>query len=118
MSVAMAMVFMFVETAVIANVMFMVPFVVVIHVATRTVPVAFVKTPAFVARADPTGSGIRGPGPVAFMPAVMSGYGIPVTAHPKKVWCGLRGHDNHRTRRWRRGNLNADRNLGFGWNAG
>jgi len=115
--VAMAVVFVFMEAAVVADFVLVVPFVIVVNVSVRTIPITGVEAATFVARSDPARSTVGRAGPVTFMPAVVSGNGIPVAFDPEKVRRRLIGHDDDGARWWRRANLNTDVNLGFGRNA-
>jgi hypothetical protein len=59
-------------------------FVVVLHAAMTTIPIAREKLLAIVMRADPVGTFVRRTRPVAFMPAMVSAGGIPISVHPSE----------------------------------
>jgi hypothetical protein len=115
--VAVAVIFMFVVPAIITDT-FLVPFMIVIEAATGTIPVTLVEATAFVARANPMSPGIGGLRPITFMPAVVPGDGIPVTANPHEIRARLRGHNGDDTRRRRRADHDSNRDLCFCGNAG
>ena len=109
-AVVVAMVIMILVAAMIA-VMIFIPTVIMFYAAVFAFPVAVVEAFAIVTWADPVGATVRRARPVAFMPAIMSTYGIPIAANPDKIWSWLlRKHGNHAWRRWR-ANPYADRNL-------
>lgn len=116
--VTVAMVFMFVEATVIANVVLVIPFMVMIHATPGAIPVAGKIPATFVARANPTSADVGRAGPIAFMPVVMSADGIPVAGDKDRLRFGLRRHHNDSPRRGWSADLNADGNLSFGGNAG
>ena len=115
--VPVAVIFMFVVPAIITDT-FLIPFMIVIEAATRTIPVTLVEATAFVARANPMSPGVWGPRPITFMPAVVPVDGIPVTANPHEIRARLRGHNGHDTRRRRRADHDSNRDLCFCGNAG
>jgi len=117
-TMAMAVIFVFVEAAVIADFVFVVPVVIVSEAAARTVPIAAIEAAAFMPRADPASSRIRWARPITFVPAVVAGDRIPISADPHEIGCGLRGHDDDGRWRWRHANLNANGNLGLRGRAG
>ena len=116
--VSVTMIFVFVETTVIANGMIVIPFVIVIHATMCPVPIASEVAAAFVARANPVSADIGRAGPIAFMPVIVSADGVPVAGDKDRFRFGLRRHHHHSA--WRRwgADLDADRNLSFGGNAG
>jgi len=116
--VAVAVVFVFVVATVVANFVLVVPLVVVVNVSVRAIPITGVEAATFVARSNPARATVGRAGPIAFMPAIAAGVGIPVTADPEELRAGLSGHDDDGARWWGRANLNTDGNLGFGWNGG
>ena len=116
--VAMAVIFVPVEAAVIADFVFLVPVVIVIEAAARTVPVAAIEAATFMPRADPASSRVRWARPITFVPAIVASDGIPIAVDPHEIGCGLRGHDDDGRWRWRHANLNANGNLGLRGRAG
>ena len=116
--VTMAVVFMIVEAAIVADFVLAVPVVVMVDMAAGAVPVACVEATTLVARSNPAGATVGRTSPIAFMPPIVTGNGVPVTFDPEKVRVGLCGHNNYSARRRWRADLNADGNLCFGWNAG
>jgi hypothetical protein len=113
MSVVMIMIVTIFVVAVIAVVV-MVPIVIVFDSAMISVPVTGVVAMAVVARSDPTGASVRRPAPVAFVPVIMSGFGIPIAANPDEFRSRLSRHHGYRARRRRSANRNADGNLSTG----
>src|SRR5579862_6918677 len=116
--VSVAMVFMFVEPAVIANVVVVIPLVVMIYAPPRAIPVPGEVAATLVARANPMSADIGGAAPIALMPIVVPGDGVPVARNPERLRFGLRRHYHHGARRGWSGDLDADGNLSFGGNAG
>jgi len=115
--VTMTVVFLFVKAGIVATFAILVPMMIVVKAAARAVPIASVKAPAVVARSDPTSSRVGRTTPIAFVPTIVSGNGIPIAADPHEIRRRLLGHDNDRTRgRWR-ADLDANRNLSFCGNA-
>jgi hypothetical protein len=112
-AIPMAVIFMFMKTAIVANFAFLIPVMVVVDVAASAVPVARIEATAFMARSNPARSSIGRASPITFMPAIVATDRVPVAANPHEIGCGLRRHDDHGARGWRRADLNADRNLGF-----
>jgi hypothetical protein len=112
-AVTMTVVFMLVKACVVANLAILVPMMVVVKTAARTVPIASVKAAAFMAGSDPTSASVGRTAPITFVPAVVSGDGIPIAADPHEIRCRLRRHDDNGARRRRRPDLNANRNLRF-----
>jgi hypothetical protein len=102
MVVAMTVVIVIMIATVIAA-MVVIPFVIVLDTAVRTFPVTVVEPSSVMARADPAGTLIGRAAPIAFMPTIVSGGGIPVAANPRKFRTGLCG--NHGDDAW------------FGWRA-
>jgi len=115
--VTMTVVLMFAKTSVVANFAIVVPMMVVVKAAARAVPIAGIKTAPIVARGNPTSASVRRAAPITFVPAIVSGNRIPITADPHEIGLRLRGHDNDGTRGWRRADLDANRNLRFCGNA-
>ena len=109
----MAVIFVFVKAAVVANFMFLVPVVVVIEAAVGTVPIAAIEAAAFMPRADPASSRVRRARPITFVPAIVFADRIPVAFDPHEIWRRLRGHDDDGSRGWWRADLNANGNLGL-----
>ena len=108
--VVAAMVIMIFVAAMIA-VMIFIPTVIMFYAAVFAFPITVVEAFAIVTWADPAGAGVRRARPVAFMPAIVSTHGIPITANPDKIWSWLlRNHGNHAWRWWC-ANPYADRDL-------
>ena len=82
-----------------------IPVVIMFNAATASVPIPTVIPFAVVVRRDPTSALIRWPGPIAFVPSIMSSHGIPITPHPhaSRIW-HRRGNHSNRRRRWRANN--------------
>src|SRR5690349_5720815 len=112
-----AVVLVFLEAGLVANFAVAVPVVVMFEAPVWTIPEAAVVAATFMAGSDPARPGIRWTAPVTFMPAIVSGNGIPVTADPDIVGSRLGGHDDDRAQRRWRANLDADRYLSFRGNA-
>ena len=91
-----------------------IPVVIVFDASTRTVPVALIESSMFVARRDPVSSFVRRFSPIARVPCVAPGNGIPVAIHPHVDRLWPRRSDHHNAgRRWRPnrdsyGNLRAN----------
>src|SRR5215471_6187609 len=86
---------------------------VVVEMAAGAIPVAGVVAATIMARRDPVSAHVRRTAPVAFVPAVMAGNRIPITAHPNIIGGGLHRCYDNGTRRRRRADLNANRYLSF-----
>ena len=91
-------------------VMIAIPVMVMIEAAMRTVPVAAIEAAIFMPRTNPAGAGVRRASPVAAMPDIVSVHGIPVAVDPDVFGPGADGNDVM-SRRWRRSDLNSDRDL-------
>src|SRR5438552_16942757 len=99
-SVAVVTIIAIVIATVIAVVV-MIPFVIMLYAAAPSVPIAGIKAFPVVAWSDPTCALIGWPGPVTFVPAVVSTRGIPVTANKDKLGPRLSGqHCNYPRLRW------------------
>ena len=90
-----------------------IPVMVVLEAAVRSVPIAGIEAATFMARSDPARAGIGRAGPVATMPDIMTAYWIPIAVdpgvfRPRTYWYDIVA------RRGRRPNLNADSNLRCG----
>jgi hypothetical protein len=79
-----------------------IPIMLVLDVAVRSLPVAFVEPLAIVARYNPHSTRVGRPAPIAFMPAPRVPYDIPVTSDPD-ITCPRRrwDHGDSPRRRWR-----------------
>jgi lysylphosphatidylglycerol synthetase-like protein (DUF2156 family) len=108
--VAMTMIIVIVIAAMIA-VTIAIPFVIVLEAAVISVPITGIKPLAVVTRADPVGALVGRSAPVAFVPAIVSAHGIPVTINPDEVRARLRGKHSDHTRRWRRTNGDTNHDL-------
>ena len=97
--------------AIVIAVVVVIPMMVVFETSVRTIPVASVEVAAFMARTDPVRASVRRTSPVAFVPNVAAVHGIPVAIHPRIFWPRTDGH-NVMAWRWRRPDLNSDRDLG------
>jgi hypothetical protein len=106
-----AIVFVVAVAVMVAAVVIVIPSVVVFYAAAVAFPVTGVKAFTIVARADPAGSSVRRPRPVALMPAVVAADGIPITADPYEIWSGLRGQNGYSAGRWRCANSNTNSDL-------
>ena len=106
----MVVVIMIVPAAMIAVVIF-IPTVVVFYAAAFAFPVAVIEAFAVVTRTNPARACVRRARPVAFMPAIMSAHGIPITANPDEFRSGLRWKDSNYARRGWRADPDADRDL-------
>ena len=80
---------------------FAVPGMFVAHPAMLAFPVTLVPLATLMVGYDPVRAGVRRPRPIAFMPAVMSVYGIPVAFHPHIIRPGC-GRTNLQNSGWRR----------------
>src|SRR5437016_682166 len=89
----------------------LVPAVIVLHPPTLSFPVTFIILAALIARGQPPGPGIWCTSPVTFMPLPVVSYGIPITVDPNIIGLGLDRTNTFETRRGRRADLNAKRNL-------
>jgi len=110
------MILVFVEVPIVTAVSF-VPFVIVFEATVWTVPIAGVEVAAFMTGSNPSSAAVRRPSPVTFMPAVVPGDGIPVSADPHEIGCGLCGHNGNDARGGRSADHNTDRYLCFCGNA-
>src|SRR4030095_1991042 len=89
----------------------MIPVMGVFGEAMGTVPVAGVEAAAFMARANPARARVGRTGPISLVPDVVAVHRIPVAIHPCIFWPRTYRNDVM-PRRWRRPNLNSDRDLG------
>src|SRR5271157_4504305 len=89
-----------------------VPTVIVFHAAVLSLPVTVVVPPAFVTRADPSGSPIRRASPVTGMPSVVVSHRIPITLDPCEVRTGGPRPHGHHPGWGRRTDLDSDSDLG------
>jgi len=113
MTVSMSAIIVILIAAVVAVVIFIPP-VIMLYAAVTSVPITAIEAFAVMARSDPACALVRGPGPIAFVPAITATGGIPVTANPDEVRSGLLGnHRDHPWRGWRK-NSDANRDLSAG----
>jgi hypothetical protein len=80
----------------------MVPAMIMFQPAVLAFPIAFVETLSIVMRPYPASSCVRGPSPIAFVPAVVPSYWVPITLYPDELRAGRRRQNTYDTsRRWR-----------------
>jgi hypothetical protein len=98
------MVVVMVVVMVIVAVMIVIPSVIVLYTAVLAVPIACIELLTIVVRTYPARTLIRGPAPIALMPAIVSRHRIPVAPNPQIVRAWLRRLNMDYARRRRRTN--------------
>jgi hypothetical protein len=88
-----------------------VPGVFMLDPAVFSFPVAFIVLAALIPWGEPRRAGVGCPSPVPLMPLPMVADGIPVSLDPDVIMGRLHGPNVFDTRRRRRADLNANRNL-------
>jgi hypothetical protein len=74
-------------------------------------PVAFIEALAIVARPHPSGSLIRGTGPISVVPPIMSSDRVPIPSDPDEIRTRLGGQDRYDSRWGWNADLDANRDI-------
>jgi hypothetical protein len=90
------------------TIMAAVPAVVMFKPAAISVPVTAIEPPSLMMRYYPTGSRVRWPSPITFMPLVMPSHRIPITIYPCEFWAWSCRQDMDHTGPWWRANSDSD----------